>query len=47
MRMFKDADQGSQPTPPIIPKLEVDPDPTGRVATFTPGVATITARVHP
>jgi hypothetical protein len=43
MRMFKDADQGSQATPPTIPKLEVDADPSGRVATFTPGVATITA----
>jgi cytochrome c peroxidase len=43
MRMFKDADQGLQATPPIIPKLEVDADPSGRVATFTPGVATITA----
>jgi cytochrome c peroxidase len=43
MRMFKDAGQSSQATPPIIPKLEVDADPSGRVATFTPGVATITA----
>jgi hypothetical protein len=43
MRMFKDADQGSQATPPTIPKQEVDADPSGRVATFTPGVATVTA----
>jgi hypothetical protein len=43
MRLFKDADQGSQATPPIIPKHDVDADPSGRVATFTPGVATITA----
>jgi hypothetical protein len=43
MRMFKDADQGSQATPPTIPKHDVDADPSGRVATFTPGVATITA----
>jgi len=43
MRMFSDVAQSTQATPPIIPKLEVDPDPTGRVATFTPGVATITA----
>jgi cytochrome c peroxidase len=42
MRVFKDAAQGSQATPPIIPKLEVDADPTGSVATFQPGVATIT-----
>jgi hypothetical protein len=42
MRMFKDTDHGSQGTPPIIPKLEVDGDPTGRIATFQPGAATIT-----
>ena len=42
MRVFKDAAQGSQGTPPIIPKLEVDADPTGSIATFQPGVATIT-----
>src|SRR5215471_4456289 len=35
--------QGAQPTPPIIPKLEVDHDPSGRIGTFQPGVATITA----
>jgi cytochrome c peroxidase len=43
MRRFKDADQGSQATPSIIPKLEVDDDPSGRVGTFQPGSATITA----
>jgi cytochrome c peroxidase len=43
MRMFKDANQGSQATPPIIPKLEVDGDPSGQVATFQPGAATATA----
>jgi len=42
MRMFKDTDHGSQGTPPIIPKLEVDGDPTGSIATFQPGAATIT-----
>jgi cytochrome c peroxidase len=35
--------QGAQPTPPIIPKLAVDGDPSGHIATFQPGVATITA----
>jgi len=35
--------QDAQPTPPIIPKLKVDGDPSGRIATFQPGVATITA----
>src|SRR6516162_10067132 len=43
MRVFKDPAQGSQGTPPTIPKLEVDADPTGSIATFQPGVATITA----
>src|SRR5262249_4356634 len=43
MRIHKDSDQGAQPTPPIINKLEVDGDPTGRIGTFQPGVATITA----
>src|SRR5258706_6643962 len=43
MRIHKDRDKGSQPTPPIISKLDVDDDPGGRIATFQPGVATITA----
>jgi cytochrome c peroxidase len=43
MRVHKDRDQSSQPTPPIIPKLGIDGDPGGRVGTFQPGVATITA----
>src|SRR5262249_17717186 len=43
MRKYKDADQGSQPTPPIIPKLAVDDDPAGRVGSFQPGGATITS----
>jgi cytochrome c peroxidase len=43
MRRYPDVDQGSQPTPPIISKLEIDEDPTGRVGTFQPGTATITA----
>jgi hypothetical protein len=37
MRIFKDPVQGSQATPPTIPKLEVDADPSGSVATFQPG----------
>ena len=43
MRRFRDADQGSQPTPPIIPKFEADGDPSGRIATFQPNGATITS----
>jgi cytochrome c peroxidase len=42
MRMFKDVDRSSQATPPIINKLEADADPSGSVATFQPGAATIT-----
>jgi len=40
--MFKDTGQGSQATPQSIPKLEVDADPSGSVATFQPGGATTT-----
>src|SRR6266852_1834973 len=29
MRIHKDSDQGSQPTPPIIKKLDIDDDPGG------------------
>jgi cytochrome c peroxidase len=43
MRQYKDAEQGAQPTPPIIPKFEVDNDPSGRVGTFQPNGATITS----
>jgi cytochrome c peroxidase len=43
MRSYKDIDQGSQATPPIIPKLAVDDDPSGRVGTFQPNGATITS----
>jgi len=38
-----DVDRGSQPAPPDIPKLEIDPDPSGRVETFQPSGATGTA----
>jgi cytochrome c peroxidase len=43
MRIYKDADQGAQPTPPIIPRFELDPDPSGAIGTFQPNGATITA----
>jgi hypothetical protein len=35
--------EGSQPTPPDIPKFEKDSDPSGQVETFQPGGATVTA----
>jgi len=37
MRKFKDPDLGSQPVPPVIPRFEVDEDPSGTIATFQPG----------
>ncbi|MGI8567939.1 MAG: hypothetical protein ACR2KT_02050 [Methylocella sp.] len=43
MRIFKDPDLGSQPTPPVIPRFEVDGDASGRIATFQPGGPTFTA----
>lgn len=42
MRRFKDADKGSQPTPPVIPRFAAEPDPTGKVASFQPKGATFT-----
>jgi hypothetical protein len=41
--LFPDADNGSQPTPPVIPELEIDLDPSGAIATFQPNGPTITA----
>ena len=41
MRRYKDADQGVQPAPAIIPRFEIDPDAGGEIASFQPGVATI------
>ncbi|MGH6794359.1 MAG: hypothetical protein ACREDH_03975 [Methylocella sp.] len=43
MRVFKDADRGPQPTPPLIPRFELDADPSGKIATFQPGGPTFTA----
>jgi hypothetical protein len=42
MRRFKDPDQGGQQAPPVIPRFEIDRDPSGAVATFQPGGATFT-----
>jgi cytochrome c peroxidase len=42
MRQFPDADHGAQPTPPVIPRFSLDPDPSGAVSTFQPGGATFT-----
>jgi cytochrome c peroxidase len=43
MRTHQDVDHGSQPTPAIIPRSEVDVDPSGKVATLQPGGPTFTA----
>ena len=43
MRRYPDPDNGSQPTPPMIPRFELDADPSGAVGTFQPGGATITS----
>src|SRR5262249_19710320 len=43
MRAHEDVDSGAQPTPRVIPKLEIDLDPSGSVGTFQPAAATITA----
>jgi len=42
MEQFKDADRGSQPTPPVIPRSSFDVDPSGAVSTFQPNGATFT-----
>ena len=42
MRSHKDADIGSQPTPGLIPRFEVDGDSSGKIATFQPGGPTFT-----
>jgi cytochrome c peroxidase len=44
MREFFDRNNGQQPTPPVIPGFEVDPDPFGSIATLQPGGATQTSQ---
>lgn len=43
MRQFKDPTQSVQQAPPIIPRFEIDNDPSGAIATFQPGGATFPA----
>jgi cytochrome c peroxidase len=40
--LFPDGSSSNQQTPPVIPKLEQDPDPTGIIATFQPSGPTQT-----
>jgi cytochrome c peroxidase len=44
MRAYKDADSGTQPTPPAIPQFRRDFDPSGLIATFQPSGTTQTSR---
>jgi cytochrome c peroxidase len=41
--LFPDPGDSVQPTPPVIPELQIDPDPSGAIATFQPNGPTITA----
>jgi len=43
-RLFPDHDRGTQATPRLIPKQEVDRDPSGAVATLQPNGPTLTAK---
>jgi cytochrome c peroxidase len=43
-RLFPDVDGDTQATPPIIPQLEIDRDPSGAIATFQPNGPTVTAK---
>ena len=44
MRKFPDRNHKAQQTPPVIPELVIDRDPTGRIASFRPGAGTITSK---
>jgi hypothetical protein len=41
--LFPDPGNGVQPAPPVIPQMEINPDPSGAIATFQPNGPTITA----
>jgi hypothetical protein len=42
-RLFPDIAGDAQEKPPVIPQLEIDPDPSGAIATFQPDGLTVTA----
>ena len=44
MRGYRDGGHSRQPTPPIIPALQLDFDPSGIVGTRQPGGGTVTSR---
>jgi cytochrome c peroxidase len=39
--LFRDPVSGNQATPPLIPQLEIDPDPSGLIATYQPAGPTV------
>jgi cytochrome c peroxidase len=43
LRLFPDPTASTQPTPAVIPKMQIDDDPSGMIATFQPSGATQTA----
>jgi cytochrome c peroxidase len=43
-RLFPDPAANSQPTPSVIPQMQIDDDPNGKIATFQPSGATQTAK---
>jgi cytochrome c peroxidase len=44
MRAFIDRDSGQQATPPVIPRLGIDLDPSGIISTYQPGGPTGTSQ---
>ena len=42
-RLFPDIAGDAQATPPVIPQLQIDSDPSGAIASFQPRGATVTA----
>ncbi|MGH7047999.1 MAG: hypothetical protein ACREE2_16595 [Stellaceae bacterium] len=42
-RLFPDATRSTRKVPPVIPRLEIDPDPSGAIATLQPNGPTFTA----
>ena len=42
-QLFRILSAAHQATPPVIPQLEIDPDPSGLIATYQPNGATVTA----
>jgi cytochrome c peroxidase len=44
LKLFPDVGGSAQKTPPVIPQLEIDPDPGGAIASFQPNGSTITSQ---